>query len=205
MIDMSGFDPRIAETEVRVACDVDNPLTGSRGAAAVYGHQKGATTEMVRILDRNLKHYAEVIEAQLGLDVDVTAGAGAAGGLGAGLLAFCRARLESGSKLLADAVGLEDRLRDAQLCITGEGQIDRSSRSGKVCCHVADLAGRNNVPVIALVGTVGPEADATAPPLTAFFSIINRPMALPEAMSGTPALLEQLAEHVGRVFRAGQP
>lgn len=203
-IDVSGFDGRVAATDIRVACDVDNPLTGARGASAVYGPQKGATKQMVGVLDENLAHCAEVIGRDLGIDVDGVPGAGAAGGLGAGLLAFCGAVLESGSHLVADAVGLDRRMQDADLCVTGEGQIDGSSRFGKVCHHVAELAGRYDIPVIALAGSIGPQADTTIPPLTAFFSIVNRPMDIHKALNSADVLLAQLAEQVARVVQAGR-
>ena len=201
-IDLSDFDPRIAETEILVACDVDNPLIGPHGAAAVYGPQKGATEDMVRILEQNLTHYGQIVKRDLKIDVASAPGAGAAGGLGAGLLAFCAAKLQRGSKLVADAVGLDDRLRDAALCITGEGQIDGSSRFGKVCFHVAELAAAHHVPVLALVGSIGRDAEKNIPPLTAFFAIVNRPMELQEALTSADVLIEQTAEQVARLFHA---
>ena len=202
-VDMSGFDPRAGDMEILVACDVDNPLTGPKGAAVVYGPQKGATDEMLPRLDANLKHYAEVLKTALGVDVDQAAGAGAAGGLGAGLMAFCGAKLQSGSKLVADAIGLDQRLAGSALCVTGEGQLDGSSRFGKVCFRVAEVASRHNVPTIALVGSIGAEAETTVPPISAFFSIVNRAMDLKTAFHEADHLLEQLAEQVARTLQAG--
>jgi glycerate kinase len=201
-IDLSTFDPRIRQTEILVACDVDNPLTGPRGASHVYGPQKGADEAMAKTLDRNLKHYAQIIREQLHIDIEMTPGAGAAGGLGASLLAFCGAKLESGSRLVAEAVGLESRLNGARLCITGEGQLDRSSRYGKVCHHVATLANQHNVPAIALVGSIGPGAENTIPPLAACFSIVNGPMDLSDALSRAESLIEQVSEQLARAFKA---
>lgn len=198
-IDLSGLDPRIAETEILVASDVANPLTGPDGAAYVYGPQKGATEQTVGILDENLKRYAQVIRTHLNIDVDPIPGAGAAGGLGAGLLAFCKARLAGGAKLVADSIALDGRMAGADLCITGEGQLDGSSRFGKVCFHVAALARGHNIPAIALVGSIGHEAEKNVPPLTAFFSIVDRPMELSEAIGAAEVLMERLAEQVGRM------
>lgn len=204
-IDLSALDPRIAQTEFLVASDVDNPLTGEKGAAVVFGPQKGATPEMVRILDENLRHYANVIRDQVNIDIENTPGAGAAGGLGAALIAFTHARLESGSRLVAQAVGLSERLKNATLCLTGEGRIDAQSKHGKVCYRVAELARQHNVPAIALVGAVGKGACETIPPLTAYFSIVNRPMDLAEALHQAGDLLTQLAEQVARTLDLRQP
>lgn len=199
-IDISSLDPRLAATDFRVASDVDNPLTGPRGAARVFGPQKGATPEMVEILDQNLHHYARIGREQLAMDFESAPGAGAAGGLGFALLAFCRARLESGSLLVAQTVGLPDRLKNATLCITGEGRIDGQSVHGKVCYRVAELAGQQNVPAIALVGSIGKDADQTVPPLAAYFSICNKPMTLDEAIQDAGDLLTALAGQVARTL-----
>ncbi len=151
-IDMSDRDSRLEQVNIRVACDVTNPLIGRNGAAAVYGPQKGATVEMVVELDAGLANLASVIATDVGLDVLSIAGGGAAGGLGAGLVAFVGARLESGVKIVASATGLPQRLRDADLCITGEGKLDSQSSSGKTCWGVAELAASQNVPVICIPG-----------------------------------------------------
>lgn len=158
-IDMSGRDKRLDAADILVACDVTNPLTGPEGAAAVYGPQKGATEEVVRQLDAALGHLAKLIREQLGMDVETLPGAGAAGGLGAGLVAFAGAKLTNGGKLVAEAVGLPARLRGADLCITGEGKIDGQSRFGKVPMRVAGLAGQAGVSTACIAGV----ADADAP------------------------------------------
>jgi glycerate kinase len=148
----SGLDPRVRLARIRVACDVTNPLTGPNGSAAVYGPQKGATAEMVAQLDANLAHLAELIRRKLGLEVESMPGAGAAGGLGAGLVAFAGAKIERGVQVVADAVGLRRRLAGADLCITGEGRLDAQSRSGKTVYGVAALAGELGVPVVCIPG-----------------------------------------------------
>jgi len=200
-IDPSQRDPRLDRTEVIVACDVDNPLCGPRGSAAVYGPQKGATPQMVELLDRNLAHLADLIERDLGKTVRDVPGAGAAGGLGAGLIAFCDAKLWPGVDIVMDAVNLEPRVRKADLVITGEGRLDRQSMMGKVVAGVGRLGRRCGVPVIALVGTVGDGAEATLEVLEAYFSIIDKPMSIQQAMDSAAELLTQTAGHVLRTAR----
>ncbi len=202
-IDLTSFDPRISQTEILVASDVDNPLTGPNGAARVFGPQKGATPEMVELLDENLKHYAKIIHDQLNIDIENVPGAGAAGGLGAALIAFCNAKLRSGSLLVAQTVNLPARLEGAAVCLTGEGRIDSQSKHGKVCYRVAQLAGEKNVPAIAVVGSIGRGADENIPPLTACFAIVNRPMTLPEAIQNAEPLLTVAAEQIARVLDLG--
>lgn len=172
-IDVTNRDSRLAETRIRLACDVTNPLTGPRGAAAVFGPQKGATAEIVEQLDASLAHLAARIREKLGLDVESLPGGGAAGGLGAGLVAFAGARLESGAEIVADAVGLRRRLAGADLCITGEGRLDGQSRSGKTAFSVAEIAHSMDVPVICIPGASAPDA-----PHEAFFAVY--PLAGPD-------------------------
>jgi len=200
-IDTSGAHPRLTQTQIRVACDVDNPLTGPNGAAAVYSPQKGASPEMVQQLDRNLHHLAEIIRRDLGIDVETVPGAGAAGGLAAGLVAFCNAALQSGSQLVSEAVRLEQRLAGAELCITGEGKLDDQSLSGKTAYQVAKLAHKQGVPAIALVGAVGPGAEKAIPPLTAYVCILTRPMELQQALEDAQDMLTAAAEQVLRLVK----
>src|SRR5438270_561252 len=148
-------DPRLVRPAIDVACDVRNPLLGAEGASAVYGPQKGATPEMIRELDAALARYADVLEAFIGRRVRDVPGAGAAGGLGAGLLAFLDARLVSGAELVLGAVGFAKRIVGADLVITGEGRIDRQSGFGKLTGAVVDAAHRANVPVAAVAGSLG--------------------------------------------------
>src|SRR5437588_6035028 len=148
-------DPRLVRPAIDVACDVRNPLLGPEGASAVYGPQKGATPEIVRELDAALARYADVLEAFVGRRIRDVPGAGAAGGLGAGLLAFLDARLVSGAELVLGAVRFADRVRGADLVITGEGRIDRQSGFGKLTGAVVDAAHRANVPVAAVAGSLG--------------------------------------------------
>src|SRR5690606_26050010 len=147
-VDLSGLDPRLAQTEVVVACDVDNPLTGERGAAAVYGPQKGATPEMVQELDAALAHFADVVEGVIGRSLRELPGAGAAGGLGFGLMAFAGARLQRGIELALETLQADRHFAWASLVITGEGRIDRQTLHGKVPFGVARRAAAFGVPVV---------------------------------------------------------
>src|SRR5881409_2802920 len=148
-------DPRLVRPSIEVASDVRNPLLGPEGASAVYGPQKGATPDIVRELDAALARYADVVEKWVGRRIRDVPGDGAAGGLGAGLLAFLDARLVSGAELVLDAVGFDKRLDGASLVITGEGRIDRQSAYGKLTGAVAAAARRARVPVAAVAGAVG--------------------------------------------------
>lgn len=206
-IQMSEADPRLAESEIRVACDVDNPLYGERGAAYVYGPQKGASPEAVRILDANLRRFADVVERDLGLDVRELPGAGAAGGLGAGLVAFCGASLEPGVEIVIDATRLPEKMRGASLCLTGEGRIDGQTGFGKTPAGVAGVAVREGVPVIALGGSVSLEATYLHQRgFDALAAIANGPMTLAEALEPDRArsLIGFTAEQMVRCFLAGR-
>ncbi len=159
-IDISGLDRRLVRTEVVVACDVDNPLTGPSGAAHVYGPQKGAATADVEVLDAALARFAEVVRRDLRVDVEHTPGAGAAGGVGAGAMAFLGASLTPGIDLLLELVGFDDALAGADLVVTGEGSFDAQSLTGKAPVGVARRAHACDVPVVVLAGRV--DLDATA-------------------------------------------
>jgi glycerate kinase len=148
-------DPRLIRASIDVACDVRNPLLGPEGASAIFGPQKGATPDMVRELDAALTRYADVVERHVGRPIRDVPGAGAAGGLGAGLLAFLDARLVSGALLVLDAVGFEHSLGGASLVITGEGRIDGQSIYGKLTHAVTVAARHRGVPVVAIAGMTG--------------------------------------------------
>ncbi len=152
-IDLSGLDARLKDIHLEVACDVDNPLCGPKGASHVFGPQKGATPEIVATLDSNLAHYANVIKATNGRDVIDTAGAGAAGGLGAALLGLFDASLRPGIQIVMDAVNLSEVVKDADLVITGEGRIDSQTIHGKTPIGVARTAKQYDIPVIAIAGS----------------------------------------------------
>ncbi len=204
-VDLSGRDPRLAAVEVTVACDVTNPLIGPEGAAAVFGPQKGASPEQVDLLERNLSHLADVLRRDLGVRVADLPGAGAAGGLAAGLIAFLGARVASGFETVAAAVGLAERLDGCDLVLTGEGRVDGQTLSGKVIAGVARAAASKGVPVVVLAGGVLPAAYALHERgVTALFSIMPGPLALEEAEQRAAELIARCAEEVVRLWtRAG--
>ncbi|WP_176233719.1 glycerate kinase, partial [Candidatus Hakubella thermalkaliphila] len=152
-IDLRGLDQRVRKVEVEVACDVENPLYGPRGAAYIYAPQKGATPEMVDFLDRGLVHYARKIKEYLGKEIEYVPGSGAAGGLGGGLLAFLDARLRPGVEIVKDVVGFREKLGGVQLVITGEGALDEQTLSGKTPIGVAREAREMHIPTIAFAGS----------------------------------------------------
>jgi glycerate kinase len=205
-IDCSGLDPRLAGVSVTGATDVRNPLCGPEGASAVYGPQKGATPEQVRQLDAALARYAEIIARDTGVEVREQLGAGAAGGLGAGLLAFLHAELRPGFDLVAGITDLERRIAAADLVLTGEGRLDGQSLYGKTTVGVARLARRHGVPVVALCGSLGPSWERTLDEgLTAAWSLVPGPMSLDEAQRRAADLLTAAAEQVTRLFAASRP
>ncbi len=204
-IDMGRLDPRIAESTILVACDVTNPLTGPQGASCVYGPQKGADDSMVKKLDENLSTFARVIKNQLGKEVGDIPGAGAAGGLGAGLIAFLDAKLVEGVPAIAERIGLEDDIKWADLVITGEGGMDFQTQYGKTPYGVAQIARKYNKPVIAVAGTIGEGADVLYDMgISAMYSILESPMSLDEAIAKTPLLLETAGERIGRILLIGK-
>lgn len=204
-IDLSGLDPRLKETKVIVMCDVVNPLCGPRGASAVYGPQKGATPEMVKQLDQNLVHFAQKIKEQLGLDLADVPGAGAAGGLGAGLLAFTGAELKTGVEAILDTVGFDERLKHADVVITGEGRIDGQSVYGKVPMGVAKRAMKYGKPTLAIVGSIGPGSESLYEHgLSSILSIVNGPMTLEDSMEKAYDLTVEAAERGFRILRMGK-
>jgi len=203
-IDLSGLDPRLRETEIMVACDVDNPLCGPRGASAVYGPQKGATPEMVRELDLALGVYARVAAAATGRDVAGLPGAGAAGGLGAGLLWFTPARLRPGVQIVLEATGFEAMMAGADLVVTGEGRTDAQTAMGKAPVGVAAVAQRHGVPVVCLSGgLIAGADDVLACGIDALASIVPAPMGLEECVDRGAELIEGAAARVCRLVRVG--
>ena len=198
-IDMSGLTPVLDSVHVEAACDVDNPLTGARGAARVYGKQKGANPEEIRLLDRNLKHLARIIRRDLGINVDGVPGAGAAGGLGAGLMAFLGATLRPGIDSVAEAIGLSRRLAGCDIVITGEGRTDRQTLHGKAPMGVIREARKQGIPVMVISGSIGPGAETLLDHgVEAYFGALNVPMDEGEVRRKAHGLLEDCAAVVGR-------
>ncbi|MGB8348706.1 MAG: glycerate kinase [Ktedonobacteraceae bacterium] len=203
-ISTDTLEPRLRECAVEVACDVNNPLCGPMGASAVYGPQKGATPEMVLQLDAALAHYAGIIERDIGLSVAAIPGAGAAGGLGAGLLAFLHAALRPGAQIVLEAVQLEAQLRATDLVITAEGQLDAQTAYGKSVGAVAALAKRYGIPVLAIAGGLGDGYDGIyALGIDAIAVLPSGPMTLPYAMKHAAELMCDTTERALRAIRLG--
>ena len=204
-IDLSALDPRLAEASLLVACDVDNPLCGPRGASAVYGPQKGATPEMVAELDTALGVFAGVAASATGREVALLPGAGAAGGLGAGLLFFTPASLRPGVAIVLETTGFEALVQGADLVITGEGRTDFQTAMGKAPVGVAAVAKRHGVPVLCLSGGLGEGADdVLAHGIDALASTVPQPMTLEACMGLGPALVEAAAARACRLLKIGQ-
>ena len=202
-IDLSGLDSRLTKTEITVACDVDNPLCGQRGAAAVFGPQKGATPAMVAELDAALGHFAGCARAATGRNVADLAGAGAAGGLGAGLLFFTPAKLRPGVEIVLEAVKFAEVVKDAAFVITGEGRTDFQTAYGKAPVGVAKVAKQFGVPVFCISGGLGDGADdVLAQGIDAVMSICSRPLSLEECMRDGAALIEEAAARLCRILQA---
>ncbi|MDW4510658.1 glycerate kinase [Priestia megaterium] len=203
-IDLTNLDSRLAEVKVEVACDVDNPLTGETGASAVFGPQKGATPDIVKQLDRNLAHYAAVIEKEMDIHIQNVPGAGAAGGLGGGLLAFLSAELKPGVDIVIEATQLESYIKDADLVITGEGRIDGQTIYGKTPIGVAKTAKKHSVPVIAIAGSIGAGSEAVYEHgISALFSVVPGAVDLSEALAKAVENIERTAKNVASVIRLG--
>jgi glycerate 2-kinase len=201
-IDLTNFDSRLAEVKVEVACDVDNPLTGETGASAVFGPQKGATPDMVKQLDRNLAHYAAIIEKEMDIHIQNVPGAGAAGGLGGGLLAFLSAELKPGVDIVIEATQLESYIKNADLVITGEGRIDGQTIYGKTPIGVAKTAKKHSVPVIAIAGSIGAGSEAVYEHgISALFSVVPGAVTLSEALEKAGENVERTAKNVASVIR----
>lgn len=198
------IDPRIKESSFTVICDVSNPLTGESGATAVYGPQKGATKEMLEILENGMKNYASVIKDTIGQDIDKMPGAGAAGGLGAALMAFFGARLRPGIETILEIVNFDRLLEGVDLVITGEGRIDGQSVYGKVPVGVASHCRKKGIKVVAIVGSMGQKAENTYEfGIDSIMTAINKDMELSEALSRSEELLKDAADRMFRMIKVG--
>lgn len=200
-IDTSGLDVRLAQCEILVACDVDNPLCGKKGASATFGPQKGATTTDISVLDNALRKFGELTEQVTGKHVLTREGAGAAGGMGAALLGYTSARLQPGIEIVLETVKLADHVADADIVFTGEGRIDHQTAHGKTPMGVAKVAKQFNLPVIALAGCVGDNYQAVYQcGIDAVFPCVPRAMSLADAMTEAETNVANLAENVARLW-----
>ncbi len=201
-IDLSKLDKRLKKTKVLIASDVDNPLTGPKGAAKVYAPQKGATPSMVKRLEKNLKRYASSIKRDLKKDIKDIPGTGAAGGLGAGLIAFLNAKIRLGVDIVIETVGLEKHLKDADLVITGEGKMDSQTIYGKTPIGVAKLAKKYNIPVIAIVGEVSEGVEVVYKHgIDGIMTTTPYPMTRSQAVGKSSQLIPDASEQLMRLIK----
>lgn len=203
-IDDSRKIKELDECNFLIACDVDNPFCGLKGASHIFGRQKGANEEMVQKLDEGLTKFAEFLKKDLKLDISKIPGTGAAGGLGGGFIAFLNGKLKSGVEIILEKIDLCSQIKDADFVITGEGRIDFQSVMGKAPTGVSKLCKAHNIPVIALAGSVADDAYKTHEcGIDAIFSIMNYPISLEEAMNfkNTKNFLEKNTEEIFRLIK----
>ncbi|OON42056.1 glycerate kinase [Izhakiella australiensis] len=204
-IDLSGLDTRLADCLIEVACDVDNPLTGPRGAAAVFAPQKGADAEMVGVLEQGLQNYARVVHMCTGQDIDQLAGSGAAGGMGAAARIFLHATLKPGIEIVITALRLEEALQGADLVITGEGRMDAQTSGGKAPLGVARMAKKHQVAVIGIAGVLGDGVeDLHQHGFDALFSILPALAPLPEVLASGEQNLYRCARNIASTIKLSQ-
>ena len=200
-IDVSKLHPALKDAEVIAASDVDNPLCGPEGASAIYGPQKGATVKVVEELDKALARYASVIEDTLGQDIANRPGAGAAGGLGAGLMAFANGKVRSGIDIVCEVLDFDNHLKGADLVITGEGRLDASTVYNKAPVGVARRAAARGIPVIALAGSLGRGFESVYDHgISAAVCIVDRPMSIRASVGRTYDLLASATERSMRLL-----
>lgn len=201
-IDLTQMHPRIKDVSFRVACDVDNPLTGKMGASYIYGRQKGGEPDQLKQLDDNLVHFAEVIRKEMGKDVEHLPGSGAAGGLGAGIVAFLDGNLERGGDLLVEILDLERKIKKADLVITGEGGINHQTVFGKTPVAVSLVAKKYGIPTIAFAGTLSEGYEAVyGYGIHAAFSILNELTPLDTALKNGYSNLKNTALNCARLIK----
>lgn len=205
VIDTSALDPRLQEVQLIVASDVTNPLCGDRGASRVFGPQKGATPEMVEHLDASLRHYADIARQQLGKDVADTPGAGAAGGLGAGLLLFTRSEMRKGIEIVIEYTRLKEKLADADYVLTGEGGIDFQTQYGKTPFGVAQAAKEAGKKVIAVAGYIGEGVEVLyGEGIDAVFGIVPGASELEQVLAEGPRNVERTCENIARLLKLSE-
>lgn len=201
-IDMSGLDERVKQTKFTILCDVDNPLCGPNGASYIYGGQKGADEAMKARLDAALAHYAAVLKDQLGQDIIDVPGAGAAGGLGAGMMVFTQAHTMRGIDAVLALVKMDCQIAKADLVVTGEGCMDNQTAFGKAPVGIALLGQKHQVPVVAVVGGIAQGTEAVYEKgISLVFDIVNQPMVLDEAIANVAVLAKEAGKNVGRLLK----
>ncbi|MCR4912916.1 MAG: glycerate kinase [Lactobacillus sp.] len=200
-ISMENMDKRIKKVNFIIASDVENTLTGKNGAAAVFGPQKGATPDEVKLLDKGLSHYAEILRRDLDKDVEDIAGSGAAGGLGAGLIAFLDAKLQSGVEVVANTVDLAEKISNADYVFTGEGGMDFQTKYGKTPFGVAQVAKKYQKPVFAEAGYLGERIEELYDiGISAIFGIVDKSESIEESLEKGPQNVERTTENIARLI-----
>ncbi|MEJ2794275.1 glycerate kinase [Iodobacter sp. LRB] len=204
-IDLSSIDKRVQDCKFEVACDVDNPLIGEQGAAAIFGPQKGATPEMVALLDAGLAHYAKQINQDLGVEVAHAKGSGAAGGMGAAALAFLNASLRPGVEIVLESVQFAALLQGADLVITGEGRMDSQTIHSKTPMGVAQMAKVFDIPVIGIAGCLSPDVGVVHQHgIEAVFSVLNRAVSIEEALAHAAENVRLCARNIAATIKLAQ-
>jgi len=202
-VDTTSMHPRIKDVSFKVACDVDNPLTGPNGASHIYGSQKGGTPETLEYLDQNLNHFAYIVQGQLGKDIGSSPGAGAAGGLGGGLQGFLNAELQRGGDLLVEMLNLENIVKGADLLVTGEGGINHQTRFGKTPVAVSHIGKKQGVPTIALAGALDEGHETIYEEgITAAFSIVPQATTIKDALKNGKENLESVSANIAALIKA---
>ena len=203
-IDISNIDRRILESEITLACDVKNPLTGLSGTASVYSAQKGASQQDIQKLELYLMNFVNVVKRDLGKEIQAVPFLGAAGGLAASLFTFFNARLKSGFEVISDILNFPESIKDADLVITGEGKIDAQTLKGKTPIGVAKIAKKNNIPVIAIAGIIGEGADKCREAgIGAIFSLTSEKTRTEKSLKNAKLLLAEVSEKIAKKFKRG--
>ena len=200
-IDISMIDKRIKNIEIKAACDVKNHLTGDKGASRVFAKQKGASEEDIVMLDNNLKHYANVVKEQYGIDIDNVEGAGAAGGLGAAVTGFLGGKLENGFSIVSQCCNLESKMKNADFVITGEGSIDSQTKEGKTPYGVAKTAKKFDIPVIALCGRLGEGIEELYEEIDSIVCTVPGAVALEDALKNGKINITRTMENICRIIK----
>ena len=203
-IDYSNLDKRILQTMIIAASDVDSPLTGKNGASYVFGPQKGASPDMVKKLDNNLTHFANIIQKTYNVSIADFKGGGAAGGLGAGLHIFLKAEIKSGFTTIAKLIGLEEKIKNSNIIITAEGKVDDQTVTGKTPAGVGLLAIKYNKPVFVFTGNASNSTDVLSNyGISCLVPITRKPVTIEKAIANTPTWLQKSAEDLCRTLEVG--
>lgn len=203
-IDISGLHEAVKDTRFTVMCDVNNPLTGERGATYTFAAQKGAGDKELVILEEGMLHYADIIKRDLGVDINDVAGAGAAGGLGAALMVFLKAKLQAGIERVLDLIEFDTLLEDTDICITGEGRVDWQSAHGKVPSGIGNRCKKKNIPAFVIAGGMGKGAsDIYEHGIESIITTVNAPMSVEEAIADARELYADSAERAFRLIKLG--